>query len=228
MKVAIMQPTFIPWLGYFEMIERVDNFVFLDNVQYEKKSWQNRNYLRVRDEKLLISLPIIHQGLHQSILETVLFNAKFHKQKILKTISTTYRKSDFFAKTFPVVEELFQRDIDNLAEFNIQTIIEFSRCFGIQTNFVRGSHLSSTGKSTELTIAQCLELGADSFYCAAGATSYVSKEEGFQKFGIEVEYQNYVPQMYKQNNPGFIPFLSIVDLIMNNGFDLDKILEGRV
>lgn len=228
MKVAIMQPTFVPWLGYFEMIERVDTFVFLDNVQYEQKSWQNRNYLRVRNEKLLISLPIIHQGLHQSICHTELFNAKFHKKKILKTIYTTYSHSEFFAATYPIVEELFERDIDNLAEFNIQTIVELSRYFGIQTNFVRGSQLSSIGKSTELTIAQCLELGANSFYCAAGAKSYVSEEEGFQKLGIEVEYQNYVPQTYKQNNPGFIPFLSIVDLIMNNGFDLDKILEGRV
>lgn len=227
MKAAIMQPTFIPWLGYFEMIERVDTFVFLDNVQYEKKSWQNRNYLRARDVKLLVSLPIIHEGLHQSILETTLFNAKFYKKKILKTININYKQSEFFTRTFPVIEGIFEREIDNLAEFNIQTIVELSRCLGIDTKFVRGSQLSSVGKSTNLTIAQCLELRADSFYCAAGAKSYVSEEDGFQKAGINVEYQNYVPKTYKQNCAGFTPFLSIVDFIMNNGFDLHKILEGR-
>jgi hypothetical protein len=228
MKVAIMQPTFIPWLGYFEMIDRVDTFVFLDNVQFEKKSWQNRNYIRVRDERLLVSLPVIDKGLHQSILETELFNAKFYKQKILKTISTVYKHSEFFGETYPIILELFQMDLDNLAEFNIQTIMKLSENFGIETKFVRGSHLKSTGKSTALTIAQCLELGANVFYCAAGAESYVSMDDGFQKSCIEVEYQNYVPQTYKQRQPGFIPFLSVVDLIMNNGFNLEKILEGRV
>ena len=228
MKVAIMQPTFIPWLGYFEMIERVDTFVFLDNVQFERKSWQNRNYIRVRDEKSLILLPIIHQGRHQLILETELFNARFYKQKLLKTINTTYKQSEFFDDTFPLFVDIFERELCNLAEFNIQTIMELSKCFGIQTKFVRGSHLRSTGKSTALTIAQCLELGANSFYCAAGAKSYVSEDEGFQESRIEIEYQNYIPKAYKQKEPGFIPFLSVLDLIMNNGFNLEKILEGRV
>lgn len=221
-----MQPTYLPWLGYFDMIAKVDKFLFLDKVQFQKKSWQSRNYIKFKEEKFLLSIPISTAGQYQQmIMETEIVPSQKFPKNHLSTIKQAYLDSNCFNAVYQILEEELSEDSRNLADLNISIITRICSELNIRTELLRASDLSASGANTKLTVQQCIELGATTFFCAAGAQPYVEKELGFLENGIQVEYQDYQHPIYAQPGGEFIPKLSVIDFLFNKGFDLNGIVD---
>lgn len=218
--VGIMQPTFIPWLGYFSMIKKSDEFVFLDNVQFEKKSWQNRNRIISQGNELFISLPVKTSGEFSQSISNVSFfeSAKFDfRRKIWKTISSSYAKSKYYREICGLLEPLLLNETNSLSNYNIAIIKSISNYLQIDSTFHLGSKMKAKGAATNLTVNQCLELKATKFYCAEGARNYVSRQPLFAAHHISIEYQNFIHPSYPQISKKFRPYMSIVDALFNVG-----------
>lgn len=228
MKVGIMQPTYLPWLGYFDMMSRVDVFVLLDNVQFEKKSWQQRNRIKTANGELMLSVPVKTAGrFHQQINEVEIDHSTRFHDKHVKSIEAAYRKAPFFRDNFAAIATLISSEEVRLGRFNEALIRFLAERLGVTTPIVVGSELAATGSSTELTVNQCLELGATSFLAAAGSRPYVSAEPRFAEHGIAVEFHEYEHPRYPQLHGPFLPYMAAVDAIFNVGPEAGALLTGR-
>jgi hypothetical protein len=229
MRVAIMQPTYLPWCGYFEMIDNVDVFILLDNVQFVRSSWQHRNRVKSSNGELMLTVPVKSTKDSQRLISDceINFDHDFPRNH-LESISRSYARAEYFSTFFVSLEKFFT-DTRKLADFNENLIRGLCEELGIKTRIVRGSELKSKGAKTELSLNQCKELGATTFYAAHGSKAYVDLETGFQENNIKVEYQNYLQPTYSQLFGEFIPQLSVIDLLFNYGEkSLDLIKSGRV
>lgn len=228
MKVGIMQPTYLPWLGYFDMMSRVDVFVLLDNVQFEKKSWQQRNRIKTANGELMLSVPVRTAGrFHQQIDEVEIDRSTRFHDKHVKSIEAAYRKAPFFASYAADLATLIGGEETLLSRFNEAIIRALAGWLGVMTPIVVGSDLAATGSSTELTVNQCLELGATSFLAAGGSRPYVSAEPRFAEHGITVEFHEYEHPQYQQLHGEFVPYMAAIDAILNVGPDAGALLTGR-
>lgn len=230
MRVAIMQPTFMPWLGYFDMMNSVDLFMFLDNVQFEKKSWQNRNRIKGSQGELMLTVPVRSAGrFTQLISETeIAFESNFAR-KHLNSISFSYSRAPKFDEVFPQVREVYRQDLTLLADFNLRIIEVLREMLGVSTPLLRTSELSAEGRSTELTVRQLREVGASEFLAAPGSRSYVEMERGFEKYGIRVLFHEYKHPSYPQLGSSFTSHLSALDLVLHTGRDSARVLrEGSL
>jgi hypothetical protein len=218
MRVAIMQPTYLPWLGYFDMMARVDTFVLLDNVQFEKKSWQQRNRIKTAQGELLLSVPVLSAGrFDQHICDTRIDVASRFATKHVKSIAAAYAKAPCAGEYLSGLSALIESGEPSLAAFNESLIRWTAVQLGLPTQIIRGTQLSAEGRGTQLTVAQLRELGATYFLAAGGSRPYVSVEPGFAAHGIAVEYHAYAPPEYPQLHGPFLPYLSAVDALLNVG-----------
>ena len=225
MKVAITQPTCLPWLGYFELIAQVDAFVFLDSVQFEKQSWQSRNKIRSNDGRLQwLSAPVMNAPLDTAIKDIDLApNAQkiFNKQH--RTIRQELGKAPYFHEAEGILSEHFDLNLatSNLADFNIRFIEKVTEALGVKpTKFFRSSALQASGHREELLIRICEELGGDFYYSNAGSASYLEEARSkFENAGIELAFQNWEHPTYPQLCEPFESHLSCVDAIASVGLE---------
>ena len=216
--VGIMQPTYLPWLGYFDMMSRVDIFVLLDNVQFQKKSWQQRNRIRSPKGELLLTVPVRTSGrFEQEIREVEIDPSTGFARKHIRSIASNYQRAPYVDETLPQLAALIEKNSLPLSGFNEALIRFMAEILQVSTVIINASSLLASGKRTQLTVNQCLELGADQFLAAEGSRPYISKEKAFDKHGIVVEYHNFVHPNYPQLYGNFIPNLSAIDLILNCG-----------
>jgi hypothetical protein len=217
-RIATMQPTYLPWLGYFDMISKVDCFVFLDNVQFEKRSWQSRNKIKSPDGELLLSVPVNTKSkFNQEIKDVELVEPQIFRSQHLKSIERFYAKSEYFSEVFPILEKVFVLKTNKLVSLNVDLIISIAEYLELNTEFFLGSELSAKGSKTNLTVAQCVELGGTKFLAAQGSRDYVSLENGFEDSGIQVEFHEFAYPFYPQQFGKFISHLSVVDVLFNCG-----------
>lgn len=225
MKCAIMQPTYFPWLGYFSLIKSVDYFIFLDNVKIEKHSWHTRNRIKTSNGLLYITIPThaIKGRLNTLINETEIETKTAWKEKHLKTIYFVYKKSEYFNKVYPFIEDLIKKEIPILSEFNINIIKKISKEIGIKTNFLTGSKIKDVfGTKQERLISICKSIECNVYISPKGSALYIEKDKQggfFFDNKIQLFYQNYQHPNYKQLHGVFIPFMSILDLLFNCGFN---------
>ncbi|MBK1992419.1 WbqC family protein [Campylobacter sp. 2018MI35] len=218
--IAIMQPTFLPWIGYFCMIAKVKYFVFLDNVQFEQRSWQSRNKIKLQEKEHFISLS--HQKTSQKTLicDIKLSKDTKWKDKILKTFYHAYSKSDNFNLIFDSLKYNLNKH-ENLCELNISLINAICKILEINTPLFRSSMLDlSDLKRENLLVAICKKLDAKDYLSANGSKIYLDKEEAkklFKDNEINISYFDFTHPIYKQNlnkrGGGFIPYLSVVDFL---------------
>ena len=224
-----MQPTYIPWAGYFEMIDYVDRFVFLDNVQLEKPSWQVRNRIKTRNGELFLTIPVKSASRYQQkIMDTEIIYDQVFPKKHFENIRHSYASSKYFSKVFEIIEKNYSTRFRTLSEFNISIIQDICDYLEIDTEFFVASELESSGVKTQLSFDQCVELGGSSFYAANGSKSYLSKEDRFLHSNLLIEYQEYVCVEYEQLFSGFLERLSIIDILFNHGKEsIEIIRRGR-
>ena len=142
MKIAISQPTFLPWQGYFALIDYVDEFIFLDNVQFIKRDWMQRNKIKSNNKELMISVPVETKGKRFQILSDVKINHNHYDcNKIIKTIHLNYSKSKFFDEYFSHIKEIFLSEKTLLCNLNISLIKLIAEKIGIKTKFLNSQNL---------------------------------------------------------------------------------------
>ncbi len=217
LRVAILQPSYLPWLGFFEQMSRVDQFVLLDDVQYTRRDWRNRNKVRVNEGWAWLTVPVLQKSrFSQSLLETRIDNSVSWRRKHLETLRQHYGKAPYFEKYFPRCQQIYAQDWEFLFDLCHETILFLKEEMGIETPLLRSSQLKTCGEKTERLISICRELGATHYLSGEAASDYISKE-GFSSQDIGLEYQNYEHPVYPQRYPGFIPYLSALDLLFNCG-----------
>lgn len=220
--VAIHQPNFFPWLGYFDKLARADLFIILDNVQFPKTggSWSNRVKLLINGQAAWVTAPIVrsYHGL-RLISDMEINNTTPWRDKLLKTVQMNYARTPFFVSVLPFLAELINNPTDSLGEYNLATIRALSKVLQIDpSKFILGSTLNVTGSATELLIALVKAVGGSTYLCGGGTTGY-QQDELFAQASLGLIYQNFQHPLYLQNAPnGFIPGLSILDALMYCGF----------
>jgi hypothetical protein len=226
MIVSIHQPQYLPWLGYFDKIKRSDIFVFLDNVQFKKNEWQNRNKIKTDKKWQWLTVPIIHK-FPQKINEVKINNTVSWRKKHLNALYNHYSKAKYFKKFIPFFDKTFNMEWENLVDINIYMITYLTEALGIRLKkFIKASELKLREESTERLIDICKQLNADTYLSGKNGANYMNTEL-FKKEDLEIIYQKYQHPVYCQLYEGFEPFMSVVDLLFNCGPDSLSVLESR-
>jgi hypothetical protein len=226
MRVAIHQPQYLPWLGYFHKMMMSDVFVFLDDVQFKKNEFQNRNRIKTAEGASWLTVPVIHH-FPQLISEVEINNRRDWRKKHLRTLDMNYRKAPYFDNFFPLFASGLTRDWEYLSPLNIYSIEKISKALGIKKRFIKSSELAPLENgATDRLIDICRKLGADTYISGAGGRSYLELGK-FDEAGIKVQFQEFNHPVYPQLYGKFEPYLSVVDLLFNCGEKSGKIiLEG--
>ena len=220
MNVVILQPSYIPWRGYFDQIRRADLFVFYDDIQYDKHGWRNRNQIKTNHGKIWLTIPVHTKGVTQGVLikDVRIDWTKSWAKTHLKSITVSYSKAPYFEKYKSLLDEIYQRHDEYLADLTIETSIILARALGFtETRFIRSSQLPNiTGNKTDRVINVLKHVGATYYYCGPLASSYMEPEK-FEKAGIPFEYMTYNYPEYPQLYPPYDPNVSIFDLLFMTG-----------
>jgi hypothetical protein len=230
-KIAVSQPTYLPWIGYFDLIDQVDCFVFLDSVQFEKRSWQQRNRIKTADGLLFLTVPVVVKGRFEQKIKDVEIESSFFARKHLRSIESSYRRAPYFARYFEQFAGIFETCLagTRLAELNIQVIQWLCSVMGINTPLSRSSEIDEEGRRGERLLKICRGLGADCYLSALGSADYLLDDiPNFSMCGIEVGFQNYCHPEYSQLFGPFQPYASAIDLLFNEGDrSLSVLRSGR-
>ena len=214
---AIMQPGYFPWLGFFELMNRSDIFVFLDDVQYTRRDWRNRNRIRCRDGWQWLTVPVFSKGKRsQYIMDVKIKDGSIWAKKHCSAFKINYQKSEFFDYYYPDVEKILFKDWVNLADLCIETILFLKNAFGITTPCIRSSSLNIKSKKNNRIFDICRKLKAGKIYDSKAAKNFLETDR-FLQGHIAVEFQDYIHPEYKQVYAPFIPYMSALDLLFNHG-----------
>jgi hypothetical protein len=217
MKCAIMQPTYMPWLGYFELMSNCDVFIFLDDVQFVSKSWHNRNRIKALDGELLLVVPVLSKGYRfKNINEIMVNNSVNWRRKHLSTIQHAYKKAPFFNSYIDGLNSIYLKEYEKLLDLNLAIIEFFKKSIGIETPTILSSTINAEGVKSERIVNICKRLNADVLYDAQGAKEILDLDL-FRNNRIEVIFQEYKHPVYKQLHGNFISHLSVLDLLFNEG-----------
>ena len=230
MKVVINQPTYLPWLGYFDLIDQSDLFVVLDNVQFVKQSWQQRNRIKTPNGLQWLTVPVDFRGRLGQILKDVEIRDANFARKHIRAIELAYRRAPYFAEYFPALAALIEKRCAGLLlDLNLDLLEWAMKALELATPVVRASSMGLQGKRTELLVAICKKVDADEYLSPAGSACYLRNEQSIlTDQGIEVLFHHYEHPHYKQLFGLFEAHASVVDLIFNHGPDSVRILrEGR-
>jgi hypothetical protein len=225
MKVAIMQPYFFPYIGYFQLINAVDKFVLYDDIEYTKKGWINRNRILVNGADAYISLPLSNASDFLPVKERYLANTwETEKKKMLNRIKETYRKAPFFKETYALIEACLEFKNTNLFDFIFNSLSESLKFLNIQTPIIISSTipLNPELKSDHKVIEICKLTNATHYINPIGGIPLYSKES-FEQHGLQLSFLQSEGIQYAQFNHSFVPWLSIIDVMMFNSVNDIKV-----
>lgn len=218
MKLAIMQPYFFPYVGYWQLLRAVDRFVIYDDVNYIKGGWINRNRILINGKPSYITVPLYHASPNRKICDISMQSSLDWRKKMIKSIENTYRKAPSFSEVFPIIEKLISYKTDNLVEYLTQQLSTLATLLGIKTEFVVASSCYQNNDMTgqERVIDICKNEGATTYINPQGGQTLYDTET-FQNAGIDLRFIIMHPMPYKQRTAGFVPYLSIIDALMEIG-----------
>lgn len=222
MRAVILQPTYLPWIGYFGLIDLADVFVFYDDVQFVMRSWQRRNRILMRNKgPIWLSVPVkVEFG--QNINEVMINTDIAWRDKHWTTIMHAYSRAPFFLEYASALEEIYTNEWKNLADLNITLIGKLSQILGIRdTRFLRSSELDVKGKKTDRLLNVLKKIGADEYVSGPAARSYIETDK-FREQNIALYWHEFSHPTYPQLSGDFVPHLSVIDLMCNVG---EKSLE---
>jgi hypothetical protein len=217
-KVAIMQPYFLPYVGYFHLIKSVDEFVIYDNIQYTKKGWINRNRILVNGNDKILTLPVKKDSDYLDVRDRVLADSwGKDRMKLLNIIKSSYSKSPHFNTIFPIIQDCMLTTETNLFKFILDSLTALNSYLNINTKITTSSTLNidHSLKSQSKVIAICKNLNASTYVNAIGGQELYSVED-FKNKGLDLKFVKSPPLNYKQHNSEFVPWLSILDVLMFN------------
>lgn len=216
--VAIMQPTYLPWLGYFALMDRVDTFVYLDSVQFARRSWQQRNRIKSATGEVMLTIPVAKRGLRNQKIAgaEILYGPEFPRRHI-DVLTANYRRAEFFDTYAPPLYDLLEAGHRKLADLTIAIAEWLAETFGIATRRVRAMSMDSAGAKADLLVHLCRQLGARRYISPPGSRDYLANSDAFAKAGIQLFYHSYEHPTYRQLHGAFVPFMGAIDLLFNVG-----------
>ncbi len=218
MKLAIMQPYFVPYLGYWQLLNAVDRFVIYDDVNFIKGGWINRNRILINGKPNYITVPLYQASPNKLICDISLQPSSIWRKKMIKSIANTYRKAPFFSEVFPIIEQTICYKTDNLADFLVHQLKAMTAFLGIKTELVESSRYyknhNLTGQDRILDI--CKREGANVYINLQGGQALYDAE-AFRQPGMDLCFivMQHVP--YAQRSAGFATSLSLIDALMEIG-----------
>lgn len=219
-KAVILQPSYIPWRGYFDQVRKADIFVFYDCVQYDDRGWRNRNRIKTAQGAQWLTVPVNSKGcqtLKTPIADIpIVWDAPW-PEKHLKALQLSYGKAPFFREYSELLDAIYERRDEKLADFTCDSTELIARALGINhTRFVRSSSLPAEGAKSDRLLSLLRHLGATHYISGPSALSYMELEK-FADAGISVEFMDYNYQPYTQLHGPFEPQVTALDLLFNLG-----------
>jgi len=230
MKVAISQPTYLPWLGYFDLIDQVDTFVLLDTVQFEKQSWQQRNRIKTPMGLQWLTVPVSFRGHFGQKIQDVEIREPEFRRNHLRAVALNYSRAPFFNNYFPRLSAILEEcSAGRLVDLNVHLLKWLLQELGVGTPLVLASSLGLEGKRTELLAKICQELNARQYLSPIGSAGYLLEEmDVLTDRGLHLLFQNYTHPEYRQSFPPFVAYACVLDLIFNEGDrSMEIIRSGR-
>jgi len=215
--LSVLQPGYLPYGGFFELMARCDVFVIYDDVQYDKNSWRNRNQVLGSGGPTWLTVPVLTKGrFGQTIRETLIDNRANWSRKHHATLAQAYANTLHYGQHAPFFANIYQHPGARLLDLNLAIIDYLRRVLNITTEVVKSSDLASSGHKTARLVDICLELGAGAYISTNGAKSYLDAEM-FRERGLQLAYQDYTPPVYDQGRSGFLSHLSVLDMLFRFG-----------
>lgn len=219
-----MQPTYLPWSGYFNLIGQVDKFVFLDDVQFERQSWQSRNRILLQGKEHLLVVPVNRDALGTPINQITINTRNDWRKTHWRTLQAAYGKAVYGVDVLALLEPFYTGTSELLlSQLNQSIIRKLSTGLGIETTFFCSSELNCEGERSARLIRICEALGCDEYLSPVGAMQYLQEDNFESNMTIKLSFQRFNPAPYKQHRSDqFISHLSMIDVIANNGLDYAK------
>lgn len=213
-----MQPTYIPWIGYFALMESVDVFIILDSVQFSKRSWQQRNQIKTASGPMWLTVPVSSKGKRgQLINEVEIDTTRNYHTAHIASLESNYKKSPYFAEYSPELFSLLEKDHIHLSELTVELIVWFCKVLGITTSIKYSSKMQNTGTKADLLAMLCEQVDATEYISALGSREYLEESDAFDKRSMLIKYNEYNHPEYSQFFGEFVPYMSIIDLLFNMG-----------
>lgn len=226
MRVGVIQSSFIPWRGYFDIIASVDFFVFLDDVQYSKNSWRNRNKIKAPDGLQWLTVPVRHERLGQRIDEILVDNSWAWATKHFRSWKANYSKASHISDVIDLLSCLGDEQEETISQLNVKLIGRICEYLKISTPMMLSSELFLAGSKTDRLIDLLQKLDATTYLSGPSADAYLDKK-AFRQHGISLEYKSYDYQPYPQLWGPFEGAVTVLDLIANCGPDAKTHIRSR-
>lgn len=228
MKVGIMQPYFVPYIGYWQLINVVDKFIIYDDVNFIKGGWINRNRILMNEEAKMINVQMQGASSNKLINQIGVSDNKIVKSKLLKSIENSYKKAPYYTNSFPIIKSIIMNKENNLSKYLAEGIIEICRYLEIDTEIIISSTLNKNNelRGQDKVIEICKLFNADGYVNAIGGKELYNYDD-FTLEGLNLEFLNTGDIEYKQFENKFIPHLSIIDVIMFNSVEEIKAMLDR-
>lgn len=221
-----MQPTYLPWLGYFALIDLADVFVLLDDVQFDRRSWQQRNRIKGPNGEILLTVPVRKASRDTQICSIDINYDQVFPEAHIANIERNYGKSPYLSHAWEPIRSVLETRVGGLAALNICLIETLTSQLGLDVDFVRSSELSADGRRDEYLSRICVELGGTTYLSPEGSRPYLENSVHFKTCGVRVEYLEFIHPTYSQQFGPFIDYLSVVDLLFNAGPDAVNVLRS--
>ena len=227
MKCVILQPGYLPWLGFFDQMHWADVFVIYDDVQYTKRDWRSRNRIKTAHGVQWLSVPVLSKSRrYQRIDEARIVTERNWVHKHLESIQNAYNPAPYFHRFYDDFRDILTKNHKYLLHLDMEFIEYVKDVLGIQARLVYSSSLKSSGSRTTRLIRICRELGADAYMTGDLAAQYLDTRS-FEEQGISVYFHQYHHPVYAQLHGAFVPHLSIIDLLFNCGPESLAVLSSQ-
>lgn len=218
--VAIHQPNFFPWLGYFYKIAHSDVFIFFDDVEFSKGSYTNRCRICTEGNPKWLTLPIQYKS--TATIADIQLGQDNWQDKHKRALHGAYRRAPYFDTVFPVIEQIYDRSATNsVGAFNIDVITELVSLFGLQVKLLKSSGFNAPGRNEDKLCALVNMVGGTHYLSGKGGRNYQSVET-YEAAGIALQYTDFSPVEYPQSSETFQPGLSVLDAMFNVGIDATR------
>lgn len=227
-KLAVLQPGYLPWLGFFDLIDRCDIFVIYDDVQYDKHGWRNRNRVKSpKGEPHWLTVPVLHTNKNKpKIIDTLISNEQDWPRKQLGTIQQFYKQAPYFNLYFKELNELLsEKKYNLLVDLDLVITNWLMSKLSLSKEMHRSSDLDISGEKNDKLLQLCKKFNAQHYISGNAAADYLDIEL-FKQNSITVEFQNYTHPVYNQQHGEFLPFLSTLDLLFNHGPDSMAVIRS--
>lgn len=216
MKLAIMQPYFLPYIGYWQLISAVDVFVVYDNIKYTKKGWINRNRFLQNGQDALFSLPLKKDSGSLDVVDRELA-ADFSPDKLLNQFRGAYARAPYFKQVIPLIESILRFEDRNLFRYVYHSIEYLCQHLGLDTKIIVSSNvpIDHSLKAQDKVLALCQKVGAQTYINPVGGVELYSKDD-FEARGVDLRFIKSRPFSYPQAGNEFVPWLSVMDVLMFN------------